>query len=283
VTSTARSAWQAHEIMTRRSREIGAGAVALRVKNRRRGLAAAAAIGISLGLLPALAAAPVDAVDTALVLAVDVSGSVSAGRYRLQMEGIAAAFEDSAVQGAILAGPRRSLLITLVQWSDKAQVSVPWMLIGSGEDAASFAAKVRRAPRAADQFTCMSQMLRLIADKVLPRAPLQADRTVVDVSGDGHDNCNPAQPVDSVRDELVGSGVTINGLPILEGDEAKTLEGWYREHVIGGTAAFLEPASGFADFARAMRQKFLVEISATGADRGAGVSAEIVVAHANRR
>jgi hypothetical protein len=271
--------------MTRRSSEIGAGGAALRTTDRRRGLAVAVAVGIGVALGPhsGPAAAPVDAVDTALVLAVDVSGSVSAGRYRLQMEGIATAFEDSAVQGAILAGPRGSLLITLVQWSDKAQVSVPWMLIGTGEDAASFAAKVRRAPRAADQFTCMSQMMRLIADKVLPRAPLQADRTVIDVSGDGHDNCNPEQPVDSLRDELVGLGVTINGLPILEGDEAKTLEGWYREHVIGGTAAFLEPAAGFADFARAMRQKFLVEISAIGADRGFGRSASVIVAHAQRR
>jgi hypothetical protein len=271
--------------MTRRSNEIGAGGAAPRATNRRRGLAVvvAAGIGVAVALHSPLTAAPVDAVDTALVLAVDVSGSVSAGRYRLQMEGIAAAFEDSAVQGAILAGPRRSLLITLVQWSDKAQVSVPWMLIESGEDAASFAAKVRRAPRAADQFTCMSQMMRLVADKVLPRAPLPADRTVIDVSGDGRDNCNPAQPVDALRDELVGMGVTINGLPILDGDEAKTLEGWYREHVIGGTAAFLEPAAGFADFARAMRQKFLVEISATGPDRGAGGSAPVVVAHADHR
>jgi hypothetical protein len=270
--------------MTRQPNETAA-AVTLRTKGRCRGpvVAVAAGIGISLSLLSALAAAPVGAVDTALILAVDVSGSVSAGRYQLQMEGIAAAFEDAAVQGAILAGPRRSLLITLVQWSDKAQVSVPWMLIESGGDAASFAAKVRRAPRAADQFTCMSQMMRLVADKILPRAPLRADRTVIDVSGDGRDNCNSAQPVDVLRDELVGTGVTINGLPILEGDEAKTLEEWYREHVIGGTAAFLEPASGFADFARAMRQKFLVEISAAGADRGAGASAQIVVAHANRR
>jgi hypothetical protein len=250
---------------------------------RRRGLALIAGIGVLFGLPSALAAASLEAVDTALVLAVDVSGSVSADRYRLQMEGIAAAFEDSAVQSAILAGPRQSLLITLVQWSDKPQVSVPWMLIESGADAASFAAKVRRAPRVANQFTCMSQMMRLVADKVLPRVPVHADRTVIDVSGDGQDNCNPAEPVDSLRDELVGMGATINGLPILDGDEAKTLEGWYREHVIGGTAAFLEPAVGFADFARAMRHKFLVEISATGTNRGGGASGEIIVARANRR
>jgi hypothetical protein len=56
-------------------------------------------------------------------------------------------------------------------------------------------------------------------------------------------------------------GVTINGLPILEGDEAATLEDWYMQHVIGGPAAFLVPALGFPDFERAMRKKFLVEVS----------------------
>jgi hypothetical protein len=205
--------------------------------------------------------ADIDPVDAGLVLAVDVSGSVDAERYALQMAGIAAAFEDRAVQEAILAGPRGSLLITLVQWSDKAQISVPWTLITTAEDARDFARKVRAAPRRADQFTCMSQMMRFVADKVLPRMPRRADRTVIDVSGDGHDNCNPATPVDAVRDELVVEKVTINGLPILEGDEAATLQQWYGGHVIGGTGAFLLPASGFSDFARAMRQKFITEIS----------------------
>jgi hypothetical protein len=258
--SITRSASPAHAIMTIRSPDV----------------AAVVAIGLVLGLQTTPAAAPVDAVDTALVLAVDVSGSVTPERYRLQMDGIAAAFEDTAVQGAILAGPRQSLLITLVEWSDKGQVAVPWMLIASGEDAASFAAKVRRAPRVASQFTCMSDMMRLVSDKILPRVPLRADRTVIDVSGDGHDNCNPPQPVDALRDEIVGEGVTINGLPILDGDEAPTLEGWYRQHVIGGTAAFLEPAIGFADFERAMRRKFLVEISGRRTTR-------VVAARTDRR
>jgi hypothetical protein len=204
----------------------------------------------------------VDAVDTALVLAVDVSGSVNPQRYRLQMEGIAAAFEDGAVQRAVLSGMRRSMLITLVEWSDKPQTAIPWTLIASPADAAAFARRVRSLPRADDQFTCMSRMLRFVADKVLPQAPTRVARVIVDVSGDGRDNCNPPTPVGAIRDELVAEEVTINGLPILEGEEAATLEAWYGEHVIGGSGAFLMPAAGFADFARAVRQKFIVEISA---------------------
>jgi hypothetical protein len=224
-------------------------------------IAAIVAAGAYLAGTASVFAGSVDAVDTALVLAVDVSGSVDAERFGLQMAGIAAAFEDPAVAKAILSGPRHALLLTLVQWSDKAQVSVPWTLIASEADALGFAGRVRHAPRIADQFTCMSQMMRFVADKVLPRMPLPSDRTVVDVSGDGRDNCNPPDPVDGIRDELVAGRVTINGLPILEGDEAATLREWYGDHVIGGVGAFLQPASGFDDFARAMRQKFIVEIS----------------------
>src|SRR5262249_9112626 len=109
---------------------------------------------------------------------------------------------------------------------------------------------------------CMSQMLRFVGDKVLPQTPRQAVRTIIDVSGDGADNCNPPIPVDALRDELVAGAVTINGLPILHGNEAETLEAWYGTHVIGGAGAFLMPAAGFGDVARAMRQKFIIEISA---------------------
>ncbi len=226
-------------------------------------LAAFAAFEVCSCASPVLAVG-LDAVDTGLVLAVDVSGSVDADRYRLQMAGIATAFEDPAVQDAILSGPRQSLLITLLQWSDKAQISVPWTLIASAEDALGFANKVRVASRVASQFTCMSQMMRFVADKVLPRMPARSDRIVVDVSGDGRDNCNPRIPVDALRDELVAGRITINGLPILEGNEAATLSQWYRDHVIGGSGAFLLPARGFQDFARAVRQKFITEVSAAG-------------------
>lgn len=217
---------------------------------------------------PAVQAAPsghTEMADTALVLAVDVSGSMNAERYALQMEGIAKAFEDRDVERTILSGPHRAMFVTLVEWSDTAAIAVPWTLIASEADAQAFANKIRRAPRADNHFTCMSRALQLVDDKVLPFLPVSADRTVIDVSGDGRDNCNSNPPVEAMRDRIVGEGFTINGLPILDGDEATTLEAWYKAHVIGGNAAFVEPARGFADFARAMRQKFIVEISSARA------------------
>lgn len=203
--------------------------------------------------------------DTALVIAIDVSGSVDDGRFVLQMEGVARAFEDAEVQRTILSGQQGALLVTLVNWSHRPQMAIPWTVIASPADALDFAARVRRAPRSAEDFTCMSRMLQVVADKVLPLMPLPAHRTVVDISGDGRDNCNPRVVVDQVRDALIEADVTINGLPIRDGKEAATIAQWYEQHVIGGAAAFLLPADGFEDFGRAIRQKFILEIS--GPDR----------------
>src|SRR4051812_42031838 len=168
------------------------------------------------------ARAETEMVDTALVLAVDVSQSVDDARFALQMEGIAKAFEDSEVQRSIFSGPHRAMFVTLVEWSDKAAVAIPWTLISSPEEASAFAAILRETPRRGAEFTCMSRALQLISDKVFPFLPMPANRMVVDVSSDGHDNCNINPPVDVLRDALVAENVTINGLPILDGDEAAT-------------------------------------------------------------
>ena len=220
-----------------------------------------AALLALLALLPGPAQAAAERVDVALVLAVDVSESVDSARFTLQMAGIAAAFEAPEVQAAVLAGPRRSMLIALVQWSNRPALSVPWTLLTSTADVHAFASQVRKLRRAEKGFTCMSVALRSIADKLLTQMPVPADRLVVDVSGDGRENCNPRETTDAVRDDLVAQGVTVNGLPILEGDEAETLEAWYRDHLIGGDNSFLVPAQGFEDFERAMRRKFVTEIS----------------------
>lgn len=221
-----------------------------------------------LGLLAMLAApaTPVlgqtEQVDLALVLAVDVSESVDDARFTLQMDGIARALEAREVQASVLSGPHQAMLIALVQWSSRPALSLPWTLLTSARDVRQFAARVRRLRRASHGFTCMSVALRSIADKLLTQLPVPSEHMVVDVSGDGRDNCNPLETVDQVRDELAASGVTLNGLPILEGDEAATLEGWYRDHLIGGPSAFLVPAASFDDFDRAIRRKFVTEMSA---------------------
>lgn len=220
-------------------------------------------------------------VDTALIVAIDVSNSVDEQRYKLQMEGIAQALEDPGVIQAIVGGAKGGILFSLVTWSDQPTINLPWAHIASEADAKSLARKVRALPRQGGEFTCMSRMMRVVSDKIVPQIPAKAAKVVLDISGDGQDNCNSAEPIQKVRDELVQYGVTVNGLPILaaEGPEVVTpgapstqsylpaqqktdpLETWFQENVKGGPGSFVLPAYGYADFGRAIRQKFVLEVS----------------------
>jgi len=227
-------------------------------------------------------------VDTALIVAVDVSNSVDEQRYRLQMEGIAQALEDPGVIQAIVGGAKGGILFSMITWADHPKVNLPWTRITSAEEARAAAIRVRTLPRQSGEFTCMSRMMRFVSDKIVPQIPAKATKVVLDISGDGRDNCNEQEPIDEVRNELVKYGVTVNGLPILEGTDAEqvetpgaaptqsylpqeqktdALEEWFRTHVKGGAGSFVLPANGYADFGRAIRQKFVLEVSSLFGDR----------------
>lgn len=243
------------------------------------------------------AAAPAASFDTALMLAVDVSDSVDEARYRLQMEGIAAALEDAAVVQTITGGAHGGILLAMTFWADHPRIVLPWQEVRNRSDAARVAAAIRALPREEGEFTCLARMMRYLAEEVVPDVRTRAVRTVVDVSGDGPDNCNPYATTIATRDALVAAGATVNGLPIIEGEdrivgqgafrapgepfrstldeaipreggEPMRLEPWYRAHVIGGDAAFLIAAHGYDDFARAFRRKFVQEISQAPRDFG---------------
>jgi Protein of unknown function (DUF1194) len=205
-------------------------------------------------------------VDTALIIAVDVSNSVDEHRYRLQMQGLAAALEDPGVVGTILNGAQGAILVSIVAWSDRTRVVLDWMRISSREEAVAVASRVRGLPRFSGEFTCLAEMLRFLHDKLLPTVPARANRKVVDVSGDGADNCNSRIVTPEIRDKIVHYGTVINGLPILEGSESATLEDWYEKNVKGGPGSFVLAAESFEDFGRAIRQKFIVEISGLDQD-----------------
>jgi hypothetical protein len=215
------------------------------------------------------------AVDTALVVSVDVSNSVNDSRYKLQMEGIAKALEDPSVIDTITGGSAGGILFSMVTWADTPNFVIPWVRITNKADALALAKRVRNLPQQGGEFTCMTRMLRSANDKIIPQIPAKAARVIIDVSGDGPDNCNAEEPIDHVKAELVANGVTINGLPILLGNETENtsllpkatpgdpppLEQWYRAHVMGGPSSFVLPAQGYGDFERAIRQKFVIEVS----------------------
>jgi hypothetical protein len=229
-------------------------------------------------------AEPAGAASVALVVSVDVSQSVDDSRFVLQMEGIAEALEDPGVIAAMTGHPGGTLF-AMVTWADRAGLAVGWRRIASRADALAVAAQVRATPRQSGEFTCLGQMFRTVAGTILPAMPVPAERIVVDVSGDGIDNCTDPEDLEAERTALLATGATINGLPILvpgENDvvgagayrapgyglratplpqERTDLVQWYRAHVVAGPGSFLLKAAGYGDFSRALRRKFIIEVS----------------------
>jgi hypothetical protein len=198
------------------------------------------------------------AVDLALVLAVDCSSSVDEADFRMQMDGIAAALRDPSVDAAIASGWRRQIALSLVQWSDRnTQVTaLRWRILANRLHLEMTAIEVETAERhwqpggtglAAAMDYCTALQLVL---------PIAAERRVIDVSGDGMDNDGGGTI--AARDRAIALGITINGLPIING--SSYIFGYYRDEVIGGPGSFLEPADDMRSFRDAILRKLLREI-----------------------
>lgn len=214
-----------------------------------------------------LFAAEAAACDIALVLAIDVSGSVDPQEYRLQMDGLAAALGDPTVREALLTAKAQ---IAVLQWSGSSRqnVTAPWSAMATDGDIDALIDRVEAAPRAFRHFsTAIGDALAMSAD-MLGEVAGRCERLVVDVSGDGPSN--EGLEVEPVRDALVRGGVLINGLAIEIGDPG--LSDYYRKHVIGGPGSFVMTARDFEDYPRAIRRKLLRELTSplVEAPRGDG-------------
>lgn len=227
--------------------------------------------------VPASAQDAGDRVDVALVLTVDASGSIDSEEFQLQKEGIAQAVAAPEVLSAIQSGRNRRIAIAYVEWGAPggAQTVVDWMFVGGQDEAASFGAAVLAAPRSVQSYNAIGDAIDH-AVRLLDSCPCRPTRRIIDVSGDNPDNRSNV-PAPLARDAAVSSGVTINALAILQdgrlGPEGRPwLVEAYERTIIGGFAAFAIAANTRADFARALREKMVLEISET--DRSPALSGE---------
>jgi Protein of unknown function (DUF1194) len=197
-------------------------------------------------------------VDVALVLAVDVSGSISDERFRLQMKGCAEALMNDQVLAALSSGPHKAAAVTLVEWAgpNEQQQTIPWTRIADESSARGLASQVAEAPRLFRGITAIGAAITYSAG-ILDREEFAEARRVIDVSGDGANNGGAAPG--PARDAAVASGITINGLAIL-GDEPG-LDRHYRSEVIGGKGAFVIVVENIDDFSWAVIRKLAAEIA----------------------
>lgn len=224
------------------------------------------------------------AVDVALVLAADVSRSIDDEEFALQRRGYAAAITDPRVLDAIRSGAHGAIAISFVEWAGEHEQKtvVDWTVIGEAADARQFAAAVADAPRSFIGRTAIGEAIDF-SRGLIDECGFAADRTVIDVSGDG--TSNQGRLVTEARDAAVGAGVAINGLAIFNQRAAAEggflalhtnppggLAKYYRENVIGGAGAFVVQIDDFKTFDDAMIRKLISEISAAplrGLDTGA--------------
>jgi hypothetical protein len=200
-----------------------------------------------------------EAVDLALLLALDCSASVTMEEFGLMAGGMAAALRDDEVVAGLTGGAAGASLCALLLWSGASaqDVLVDWTRIAGAPGAAAFADLVDNAPRTVRAGATAIGEALIVAEALLARMPAAAARTVIDVVGDGRSN--DGRPPGPVRDRLAATGVTINGLCVLH-EEPDLLES-YTAEVIGGPGGFALPCPDYPAFNEAMKQKLRREIA----------------------
>lgn len=198
-------------------------------------------------------------VDLELALLVDVSASVNDEEYVLQARGLGAAFGNATVLNAIRSSAQRGIAVCVIQWADQEnqRVAVDWTLIRNEADALWLAAQIATMPRLIHSgHTALGSALAFGKEE-LESNRFEGFRRVIDLSGDGR--TNDGLPLRKAREEVIQSGITINGLAIL--NELPLLDDYFRDYLIGGEGSFLMIAQDYTDFAEAMTHKLVREIA----------------------
>jgi len=209
-------------------------------------------------------------VDLLLVLAADVSRSVDSQKFQLQREGYAAALADPRVIDAIQSGRRGRIGLLFLEWSGfgNQKVVIDWTVVDGPKAAQAFGDRLLESPRSfADRTSISGGIDAAVAQ--LARAPFEAQRRTIDVSGDGTNNAG--RDVGLARDEALALGISINGLVILSDtplpwnpehtNPPGGLTKYYRDNVIGGPGSFALEAKDFNSFGEAIVKKMIAEIA----------------------
>lgn len=192
--------------------------------------------------------------ELALLLAIDISGSVDDGEYQIQVQGTADALEDPEIAYALLNG---NVAVAVMQWSSIGMQKVvqPWRRMENAPALAEFARTARQQERAFGKADTAVGDALTFAVAQFDRVP-DCKRRVIDISGDGVQNAGGA--LAAARDLAIEAGISINAIAIESIGLA--ISEFYRRNVItkGG---FVVTATGHTDYPRALRLKILREVA----------------------
>lgn len=223
-------------------------------------------LAVLMVLLPGLAHA---ACRQALAPGLDVSGSVDAVEYRLQLDGLATALNSPDVQAVLFVQPDAPVQVLVYEWSGPLNqtVIVPWTRIVTPADLAQITSTLRTHARNIAAPTTAIGSAMLAGFGFLEQHPECWKRTL-DLSGDGQTNTGP-RPQD-IGDDRTPNGIIVNGLVIGSGNprgdderfaNIKELYSYYTSYVIRGPGSFVEVALGFEAYAAATERKLLRELA----------------------
>ena len=222
-------------------------------------------------MLAAPAVRAAEPVDMLLVLAADVSRSVTEPKFKLQREGAAAAITHPDVIRAMTSGPNRRIAVCFIEWATAGlqNIVIDWTLISDDGSARSFGDRLVEAPRSFAGSTSISAAIDFAVGRI-ENAPFRSDKRVIDISGDG--NNNSGRLVTEARDDALARGITINALVILTPPEESFrpehtnppggLEKYFKDNVIGGDGSFALVAQGHESFGRVLTKKLIQEVAA---------------------
>lgn len=201
-------------------------------------------------------------------MGLDVSGSVNADEYRLQLDGLAGALQSDDVRDILLSNPDAPVRLAVYEWSGDSdqRVLLPWVGIDGPDALNSATARLNATGRSA---AAPSTALGAALATGLIMLDQQPDCWVhtLDISGDGKSNTGP-RPQD-ISPDLGPDGAIVNGLVIgLDEDgsggirvvQIGELSSYYHAYVIRGPGAFVETAVGFQNYQEAMTRKLLREL-----------------------
>ncbi len=217
-------------------------------------------------LLPLPAAADDIEVDVELVLAVDVSRSMTPHELEIQRRGYAEALVSEPVVRAIERGMLGRIAVMYLEWAGwtSQRVVADWTLIATRGDAEAFAARLTANFDGSMRRTSISGALDAAAASFDGNG-YEGLRQVIDVSGDGPNNSG--RPVTEARDAALAKGLAINGLPLMTSEgvglqwHLEDLDLYYRNCVVGGPASFVIPVHDWDEFPAAVRRKLALELA----------------------
>lgn len=204
-----------------------------------------------IGLVPFAARA----CDTALLLAIDVSGSIDRGEYALQINGLYEALQDPDVEEALLQG---QVALAVVQWSGvgRQALVLPWQRMLSPDALQRFAQNARNLPRSFEgSDTAVGEAISFATAQFA--AVTDCKRQVIDISGDGPENAGTS--VAHARTNAIAQNIDINAIAIEDMGLSAPTTNFYKNWVVT-PKGFVMTARGLQDYARALRAKLLREL-----------------------